>query len=129
MNEFLVDTHVLLWYIQGNTRLSAKTITLINNPQNVIYVSKVSLWEISLKMSIGKLTLSIPFEDLAQFLADKNFIVLDFDFTDLSILKSLPFHHTDPFDRLIISQAINNDLCLISDDSKFGAYSVHLVEA
>ena len=115
MSEFLVDTHVILWYIQGNVRLSPKTITLINDPQNIIYVSKVSLWEISLKMSIGKLTLSVPFENLSQFLADKNFIILDFDFADLFVLKELPFHHTDPFDRLIISQAINNDLYLISD--------------
>ncbi len=87
------------------------------------------MWEIALKMSIGKLTLSILFENLSQFLADKNFIVLDFDFADLSVLKELPFHHTDPFDRLIISQAINNDLCLISDDSEFSAYSVQLIEA
>lgn len=129
MNEFLVDTHVLLWYIQGNVRLSAKTITLINDPKNIVYVSKVSLWEISLKMSIGKLTLSVPFENLSQFLADKNFIVLDFDFADLSVLKELPFHHTDPFDRLIISQAINNNLYLISDDSKFAPYLVQLMEA
>jgi len=71
MNEFLVDTHVLLWYIQGNVRLSEKTISLINDHKNIIYVSKVSLWEISLKMSIGKLTLSVPFENLPQFLADK----------------------------------------------------------
>ena len=118
-----------MWYIQGNTRLSAKTITLINEPQNIIYISKVSLWEIALKMSIGKLALSIPFENLSHFLSDKNFIILDFEFADLSVLKELPFHHTDPFDRLIIAQAINNDLCLISDDSKFAPYAVSLIEA
>jgi PIN domain nuclease of toxin-antitoxin system len=127
MNNYLIDTHVLLWYIQGNPRLSTNTISIIDNPQNKVFVSKVSLWEIAIKVSIGKLTIHIPFEKLDDFLNDKEFIILDFNLFDLSILKTLPFHHTDPFDRLIISQAINNNLRIISDDSKFSTYPVDLV--
>ena len=129
MNSYLIDTHVLLWYIEGNPRLSSKIILLLDNPTNTIYISKVSLWEITIKISIGKLSINIPFETLEDFLEEKYFIPLEFDISDLTILKNLPFHHSDPFDRLIISQAINNDFCLISDDSKFAPYSVQLIEA
>jgi PIN domain nuclease of toxin-antitoxin system len=92
-------------------------------------VSKASLWEITIKISIGKLSINIPFETLEDFLEEKDFIPLEFDILDLTILKNLPLHHSDPFDRLIISQAINNDFRLISDDSKFAPYSVQLIEA
>ena len=129
MNSYLIDTHVLLWYIEGNPRLSSKIILLLNDPTNTVYVSKVSLWEITVKISIGKLSINILFETLEDFLEEKDFIPLEFDISDLTILKNLPFHHSDPFDRLIISQAINNDFCLISDDSKFTLYSVQLIEA
>jgi PIN domain nuclease of toxin-antitoxin system len=97
-----------------------------DDSKNIIYLSKVSLWEIALKISIGKLEIHIVFEDLERFLADKNFFIIDFDFEDLSIYKSLPFHHNDPFDRLIIAQAINNNFCLISNDSNFEYYNVEL---
>lgn len=129
MNSYLIDTHVLLWYIEGIPRLSSKIISLLDDSTNTVYVSKVSLWEITIKISIGKLSINIPFETLEDFLKEKDFIPLEFDISDLTVLKNLPFHHSDPFDRLIISQAINNDFCLISDDSKFTLYSVQLIEA
>ena len=129
MNSYLIDTHVLLWYIEGSPRLSSKIISLLDDSTNTVYVSKVSLWEITIKISIRKLSINIPFETLEDFLKEKDFIPLEFDISDLTVLKNLPFHHSDPFDRLIISQAINNDFCLISDDSKFTPYSVQLIEA
>lgn len=129
MNSYLIDTHVLLWYIEGSPRLSSKIISLLDDSTNTVYVSKVSLWEITIKISIGKLSINIPFETLEDFLKEKDFIPLEFDISDLTVLKNLPFHHSDPFDRLIISQAINNDFCLISDVSKFTPYSVQLIEA
>ena len=129
MNSYLIDTHVLLWYIEGIPRLSSKIISLLDDSTNTVYVSKVSLWEITIKISIGKLSINIPFETLEDFLKEKDFIPLEFDISDLTVLKNLPFHHSDPFDRLIIPQAINNDFCLISDDSKFTLYSVQLIEA
>jgi PIN domain nuclease of toxin-antitoxin system len=129
MNSYLIDTHVLLWYIEGNPRLSSKIISLLDNPTNTVYVSKASLWEITIKISIGKLSINIPFETLEDFLEEKDFIPLEFDISDLTILKNLPFHHSDPFDRLIIAQAMNNDFTLISDDSKFDPYPVNLLRA
>jgi PIN domain nuclease of toxin-antitoxin system len=129
MNSYLIDTHVLLWYIEGNPRLSPKIISLLDNPTNTVYVSKASLWEITIKISIGKLSINIPFETLEDFLEEKDFVRLEFDISDLTVLKNLPFHHSDPFDRLIIAQAMNNDFTLISDDSKFDPYPVNLLRA
>jgi PIN domain nuclease of toxin-antitoxin system len=129
MNMFLIDTHVLLWYIKGDNKLSANTISIIDNPSNTIFVSKVCLWEIAIKLAIGKLSVNIPFDDLESFLEDKDFELLDFEIEDLSTLIYLPFYHSDPFDRLIIAQAINNDFTLISDDSKFEPYPVDLLRA
>ena len=115
--------------LRGNPQLSSKIISLLDNPTNTIFVSKVSLWEITIKISIGELSINIPFETLEDFLEEKDFIPLEFDVLDLTVLKNLSFHDSDPFDRLIISQAINNDFYLISDDSKFAPYSVQLIEA
>ena len=129
MNTFLIDTHVLLWYIKGDDRLSANTISILDNPSNIIFVSKVCLWEIAIKLAIGKLSISIPFDDLESFLKDKEFEILDFEIEDLSTLITLPFHHADPFDRLMIAQAINNDFTFISDDSKFDPYPIKLLKA
>ncbi|MDZ7900729.1 MAG: type II toxin-antitoxin system VapC family toxin [Arcicella sp.] len=79
MNSYLIDTHVLLWYIEGNPRLFSKIISLLDNPTNTVYVSKVSLWEITIKISIGKLSINLPFETLEDFLEEKDFISLEFD--------------------------------------------------
>ena len=66
MNNYLIDTHVLLWYIEGNTRLAPKIISILDNSQNKIYVSKVSLWEIAIKAEKGKLQLTLSLKDLAE---------------------------------------------------------------
>ena len=126
MNEYLIDTHILLWYIEGNTKLSKNIIEILDNQNNTIFLSKASLWEISIKISINKLKLNLPFSSLENFLKEKDFFVIDFEFSDLNILLNLPFHHNDPFDRLIISQSINLNYCLISDDPMFSLYEMNL---
>lgn len=124
--NYLVDTHVLLWYMENNPKLSAKAIAEIENRNNVILISKASLWEISLKVSTGKLRLAMPILELENYLNFKSIIQLDFNFSDLEILSRMPFHHNDPFDRLIIAQGINQKLVVISDDPKFNMYPVEL---
>ena len=76
MNSYLIDTHVLLWYIEGSPRLSSKIVSLLDDSTNTVYVSKVSLWEITIKISIRKLSINIPFETLEDFLEEKYFIPL-----------------------------------------------------
>jgi len=102
--------------------LNAKHAKIINEPTNQPFVSSVCLWEIAIKTSLGKLELSIPFSELESFLINHHFSIQNFDFADLSILKTLPFHHSDPFDRLIISQSVSKNVPLMAYDDKFASY-------
>jgi PIN domain nuclease of toxin-antitoxin system len=122
--NYLIDTHILIWYLSGNRQ---SVIDEIQNPDNVIFVSKASLWEIAIKVSLKKLTIAVDFFELEQFLVSKKFLFLDFNHTDWQTLSTLPFEHRDPFDRLIITQAINGNLKLITDDNKFKLYPVQLL--
>jgi PIN domain nuclease of toxin-antitoxin system len=124
---YLLDTHVLIWCVSGSPNLSPKVISVIDNPDNVILVSKVSLWEIAIKIAVGKLKMSISFAELDDFLLAKKFTPIDFDFNDLNKLLSLPVYHRDPFDRILICQAISGDYTIITDDSKFKLYPVPLL--
>jgi PIN domain nuclease of toxin-antitoxin system len=91
---FLIDTHVLIWYVEGDTRLDQEVISVIENSKNHIYVSKASLWEMAIKISIGKLKISLAFEELESFLKVHDFDILDFDFSHLKTLLTLPYHPT-----------------------------------
>lgn len=122
--NYLIDTHALIWYISGNKKLSKKTVASIEDEKNQVYVSKASLWEITIKLSLEKLDISIPFEELENFLEDHAFSILDYNFSHLETLLSLPFHHRDPFDRMIIAQAKTDDLIIITKDDAFKDYEV-----
>jgi PIN domain nuclease of toxin-antitoxin system len=124
---FLIDTHVLIWYIEGDTRLEQGVISVIENSNNRICVSNASLWEMAIKISIGKLKISLAFEELERFLKVHDFGILDFDFSHLNTLITLPSHHGDPFDRLIISQALTENYTIISHDKSFDNYTVEIL--
>ena len=124
----LIDTHALIWYIEGNKKLSNKVIALIENTENIVFVSKASLWEMAIKISLKKLEISIPFEELERFLEENEFSILDYNFEHLNTLLKLPFHHSDPFDRLIISQALCEDLSIITHDDAFDHYEVKILK-
>ena len=115
--NYLIDTHILLWYIVGDNRIKTDTQTKIENSNNTIYMSNASLWEIAIKLSIGKLKLNGSLTDLKNYLNKKDFRILEFDFDDLETLLTLPFHHQDPFDRMIISQVLTKSLEIITNDS------------
>lgn len=122
--NYLIDTHVLLWAIFESWKLSSRVKSLILNPENAIYVSLISFWEISLKYSLGKLDLDdIKPEDIPGISREAGFKTLRLSETDVSSFYNLPrIGHKDPFDRLIIWQAINNDLILISKDGRLSNY-------
>ncbi|GAA4400867.1 type II toxin-antitoxin system VapC family toxin [Nibrella viscosa] len=126
-NPVLIDTHVLLWYAKGDSRLDPVVRTLIRDPQNIPYISKASLWEITIKSSLGKLDLEVSFDAFLDELPKQGFQFLDIEPADLRILYTLPMHHGDPFDRLIIAQAIAHSWPVISDDSKFKLYPVKII--
>jgi PIN domain nuclease of toxin-antitoxin system len=125
--NYLIDTHILIWFIEGNEKLSKQAQALIANPSNDIYISQASLWEMTIKISIGKLSLSISLSELEQFLSDNQFQILDAKFRHYEILQNLPFHHQDPFDRMIIAQAKAEDYTLITNDDYFKLYEVKLL--
>jgi PIN domain nuclease of toxin-antitoxin system len=125
--NYLIDTHILIWFIEGNEKLDKQTQALIANPANDIYLSQASLWEMTIKISIGKLSLSISFSELELFLSRNQFQILETKFRHYEILQHLPFHHQDPFDRMIIAQAQAEDYTLITNDDRFQLYDVKLL--
>jgi len=120
--NYLIDTHILLWYMVGDKRISIDTQSKIENKSNTIYLSNASLWEIAIKVSIGKLKLKGSLTDLKNYLIDKGFKLLEFDYDDLETLLTLQFHHQDPFDRLIIAQSKTKTLEIITNDSQIKKY-------
>ena len=123
--KYLLDTHTLLWFLKGDKKLSDKARRLIDSPRNSKFLSIVSLWEIAIKVSLGKLVLDKPFEKLfPEQLYFNRIEVLDITVDSLIKLTTLPFHHRDPFDRLIIAQALVEELPIISADAAFDAYEI-----
>lgn len=122
--KLLLDTHTFLWFIGDNPRLSERAKGLLESDADLL-LSVASLWELAIKVNIGKLTLAQPYEIFVpQQLADNEIEILPISLAHLGIVSSLPFHHRDPFDRLIISQAMIEQLPIVSIDAAFDAYSV-----
>jgi len=126
MNQ-LLDTHALIWFLNGDAELSAKAKNAIENSSAVNFISIVSLWEIAIKISLGKLELKTPFIQIAEKIEDNGIQILPVTFEDTFILSTLPFHHRDPFDRIIISQGINNKMSILSKDAYFSNYDVEII--
>jgi PIN domain nuclease of toxin-antitoxin system len=124
MGRFLLDTHVFLWLIQGDPQLSDRVRAIIADDASQLNFSIVSIWEIAIKLNIGKLKIEHSIEDIYQLLAQLKIEILPIDRSDLDRYLTLPLHHRDPFDRLIISQAIDRELILISADGAFEPYPV-----
>lgn len=124
--NLLLDTHTFLWFIDGNARLSPRAKELIEDQGNAKLVSVASLWEMGIKMSLGRLTLTDPFEDLIpRQMVLNGFGLLPLRIPHIAKVVALPFHHRDPFDRMIVAQCMAEDLSLVSLDPVFDKYSVH----
>ena len=124
MGRFLLDTHGLLWLIQGDLQLSERARSVISDDANQLYFSVASIWEIAIKLNIGKLKIGHTIDDIYTLLAQLKIEILPIDQSDLIRYLTLPLHHRDPFDRVIIAQAIDRNLVLVSADRSFEAYSV-----
>jgi PIN domain nuclease of toxin-antitoxin system len=123
--RLLLDTHAFLWFIMGSSSLSPSTRDLIEDGANERFLSAASLWEIAIKVSIGKLTLSAPFDVLFPEQLDSNGIgLLGIEAAHTAVVSTLPFHHRDPFDRLLVAQAVVEGMPIISTDIAFDAYPV-----
>jgi len=121
----LLDTQAFLWFITDDSKLSVSARSLIENPDNERLFSIASLWETAIKMSLGKLELEKPFEELIPRQLELNDIdVLAIEIEQLKKVAALPFHHRDPFDRLIIVQSLVEQLPIVSSDTKFDDYGI-----
>lgn len=120
--QYLIDTHIFIWFIQNSPNLNQTARNLIEDSQNKILISIASLWEISIKNSIGKLNLVKGFDAMADYLNDNSIEVLPINFAHTVENNKLPFHHRDPFDRIIIAQAIVENIDFISADAVFDEY-------
>jgi PIN domain nuclease of toxin-antitoxin system len=122
--RYLIDTHIFLWSLFEPEKIPNKAAAAIQSQQNSIFVSVISFWEISLKYSLGKLALKgIAPHELPDFTAKINFEVLELSLEDAASFYRLPrVPHKDPFDRIIIWQAIRNNMVLISKDEKIPEY-------
>ena len=121
----LLDTHSLLWFLDGDERLSAPAREIIEDGQNDVLASIATLWEIAIKHSVGKLDLGRPFSELFPAELEATAIsVLDLEVAHLSKVVALPFHHRDPFDRLMIVQAMVEQIPIVGNDPQFDAYGI-----
>jgi len=126
--NILLDTHVFLWFIDENPRLSEPARVLIEAEDSQPFLSMASLWEIAIKISLGKLQLERSYEAfIPQQLALNGIGILNFSLEHIAAIASLPFHHRDPFDRLIAVQSKIEKMTLVSADSSFDLYEIERV--
>ncbi len=119
----LLDTHTFIWFINGDSQLSTNAIKRIQFDDVINFISIVSIWEIAVKISLGKLELKKPFTEIESQIQENGFQVLPITIQDTLIVSALPFHHRDPFDRLIIAQGLHHKLSIITKDDIFRQYS------
>ena len=124
----LLDTHVFLWFILDDTRLGRRALEVIEDPANEILISPATFWEIAIKISLGKYALPEAYEPFIESqMAVNGFQVLPILSKHTALLTEMPFHHRDPFDRLLIAQAKIEDIGLVSVDPRLDAYGIHRV--
>ena len=127
MEQNLLDTHTLIWFIEGDKQLSRIARSSIEEANVLNYVSIASLWEIAIKVSLKKLELKQPFDQINKQLIENGFELLPVTFADTVTVSALPFHHRDPFDRLIIAQALNSGINVITKDENIPLYGVKVI--
>ncbi len=125
--NLLLDTHIVLWYIHDDEQLPDTIRKMINDGENRCMVSYASIWEMAIKFSIGKLKYSNDFAEIAAAVLNTGIEIMPLEIGYLMKYVDLPLHHRDPFDRLIISQAISEGWKVISVDEQFKKYDVDLI--
>ena len=125
--KLLVDTHAFLWFMAGDARLSATARRALEEDEGEWWLSAASVWELSIKSSLSRLVLPAP---ASEYVAEKvraGLRVLSVEWVHAAAVERLPFHHRDPFDRLLVAQAQIERLAIVTGDSAFGRYGVRVV--
>ena len=120
----LLDTHSFIWFVMGNPRISPRLRSLIEDNQNLLSIA--SVWEMAIKHSSGKLSFGLPFRIfIEQQLSLNSIELLSINLDHIDVIAALPFHHRDPFDRLLIAQSMVERIPILSADSAFDAYPIN----
>ena len=122
--KIIIDTHIFLWSLADPTRIAKNRINELESQTNIIYVSSITIAELMIKASIGKLQINFDPIELAE---QSVFELLDFSSRDALLLRNLPFHHRDPFDRMLISQSIATKYPLMTDDDNIKLYDCQVI--
>jgi len=126
--KILIDTYALIWFCEGNTNLSETARKVMQDDSNEKFISPAVPWEIAIKISIGKLTLKTDFPSILPGVISANgFNLLPLHFSHFEYLMTMPKHHADPFDRIIIAQALSEDCSIVTIDPNFAKYSVKIL--
>ncbi|HEV8540975.1 MAG TPA: type II toxin-antitoxin system VapC family toxin [Verrucomicrobiae bacterium] len=126
--NLLLDTHALLWFIDRDSKLSRRARQLLEHQDNSALVSIASIWEIAIKVGLGKLKLKLQLEgELENFLEENGFDLLAIDYSHAAGVSTLPRHHADPFDRLLIVQSLVETMPLVSHDTRLDIYGVNRI--
>lgn len=125
--KLLLDTCTLIWLAEDHPNLSQPAKLAIANKNNQCFVSIATFWEIAIKIKKGTLQITIPFEDLKALIVKNNIEILSITFEHTQLITGMPFHHKDPFDRLLIAQAMNEEMTLLSKDENFPKYNIKII--
>ncbi|MCH8289772.1 type II toxin-antitoxin system VapC family toxin [Candidatus Poribacteria bacterium] len=126
--KLLLDTHTFIWWVIEPKKLPKRVITACGNSDNSLILSVVSAWEMQIKIQLGKLSFNLPLKTMIESQQQTNSLqILHVNLAHVLALDSLPFHHKDPFDRLLIAQAKVEDAFLVSRDTAFSNYPVKLL--
>jgi PIN domain nuclease of toxin-antitoxin system len=126
--KLLVDTHAFLWFMAGDERLSGTARQAIEDAGGGEWcLSAASVWEMSIKCSLGRLTLPGPVDDYVADKVRQGLHVLSIEWTHAAVVERLPFHHRDPFDRLLVGQALAESVPVVTKDAVFGEYGVRTI--
>ena len=125
--NLLLDTHAFIWFMEGAKTLPKSSRHAIEDIKNNCFISIASIWEIAIKSSLGNLKLRSDFSQITDFLENNEIDHLPIGFDHLQKLLSLTYHHRDPFDRIIIAQALTENLTFVSRDENFPKYTDNLL--
>ena len=126
--RYLLDTHILLWFFRDPAKLSEQDKSIILAPDSEIYVSIASAWEVAIKISLGKLDLQGGVNVFLRSIEKNGFVLLPIKQEYLECVEALPFHHRDPFDRLLIATAMKEGFGIVTDDEKIRLYGLEVTQ-
>lgn len=123
----LLDTHTLIWFLNGDDKLSPKAKNTIEDPENSNFISVATVWELAIKLSLDKIKFQNGFKKFLDLLDDNGFDIIPISFDHVLTVSSLEFIHRDPFDRLIVAQSITEDFIIITKDEYIRKYNVRTI--